>query len=114
MRPISVTVLDVDVSPPIPLDIYANPTTVALLVDVIGTATYSVQHTFDDIFAEGYDPDAVTSLWLDHPVLDSLSVDADGNYGFPPRAIRLNVTAADTAADGATLKVIQAGGTGAA
>jgi hypothetical protein len=111
MRPISVTVMDVGVSAPIPLDIYANPTTVALGVEIIGTGvTCSVQHTFDDVFEKGYNPAAGT--WVDHPVLDQLIADTEGNYGFPPRAIRLNVAAADNATDGATLHVVQAGGTG--
>jgi hypothetical protein len=109
MRPISVTVLGVAVSAPIPLDIYANPTTVALGVVMVGGATYTVQHTFDDVFALGYVP--ASGTWFDHPVLDGLGVSSDGNYGFPPRAIRLNVTAADSAAEGAILNVIQAGGT---
>lgn len=112
MRPISVTVLDVGVSAPIPLDIYANPTTVAMGVKLIGTCTYTVQHTFDDIFAAGYDP--ASGTWVDHPVMAGLSAASDGNYGFPPRAIRLKTTATGSAAQGATLSVVQAGGTSGA
>ena len=111
MRPISVTVMDVGVSAPIPLDIYANPTTVALGVRIIGTGVVcAVQHTFDDVFAKGYV--AASGDWIDHPVLDQLNADTDGNYGFAPRAIRLSVSAADNGTDGATLHVVQAGGTG--
>lgn len=113
MRPISVTVLDVNVSDPIPLDVYANPTTVALAVRVTGTGvTCAVEHTFDDIWASTFDPS--TADWNDHSELAALSADADGNYAFCPRAIRLNVSAADDAASGATLTVVQSGGIGAA
>lgn len=113
MRPISVTVLDVGVSAPIPLDVYANPTTVSVNIDVIGTGvTCAVQHTFDDVWAAGYTP--ASGRWVDHPDLKNLSADSEGNYAFCPRAIRLNVSGADDAASGATMKVVQSGGTGAA
>ena len=113
MRPISVTVLDTGVSAPIPLDVYANPTTVALAVRIVGTGvTCKVEHTFDDIWDPDFDPS--TADWNDHSELASVSADSDGNYAFCPRAIRLNVSAADDAASGATLNVVQAGGTSGA
>jgi hypothetical protein len=66
-----------------------------------GTMTYDVQHTFDDIF----DP-AVTPVWFTHDtVAAKVNVNEDGNYAFPVRAIRLNVTAW-TSGTG-TLTVIQ-------
>jgi hypothetical protein len=52
------------------------------------TLTYSIQHTFDDVF----DP-SVTPFWFDHDVLTAQTTSQDGNYAYPIRAIRLNVTA---------------------
>ena len=67
-----------------------------------GTLTYDVEHTFDDIF----DP-AVTPTWFKHSsVVSKTSVNADGNYAFPIRAMRLNVTAWTSGT--AVLTVIQA------
>ena len=107
MRPVRVTVVDVAVSPPIPCDQYLTPFNLGLGVKMVGGATYKVQHTFDDVFDPAFTPAAAT--WYDHTSLAGLSADADGNYAFPVSAVRLNVTAADSAAEGATLTVLQAG-----
>jgi hypothetical protein len=49
--------------------------------------TYKVQHTFDD-------PNTVASpTWFDHPYVTGQTANKDGNYAFPIRAMRLNVTA---------------------
>lgn len=101
MRPVSVTVTGVDVSAPIPIDQYLNPTSIGLGVVISATATYDVQHTFDDIF----DPN-VTPTWFDHPTLNGQTANADGNLAFPPRAVRLNVTASTGSV---TLTLVQAG-----
>ena len=78
---------------PIPLDKYLNPTTVALgVVLVSGAATYTVEHTFDDVF-DG-DASAVRAWFVnDGANLVGASDNQDGNYAFPPTATRLLTTA---------------------
>lgn len=57
-------------------------------VVVTGTITYTVQHTFDDI----YNP-AVTPTWFNHAYVNAQTANADGNYAYPVAAIRLISTA---------------------
>ena len=89
MRPIRVTVTGVGNSVPIPLDRYAVPQNTGLVVVVTGTVDYTVQHTFDDVFDENFNP--ATANWIDHPVLQNLTVTQDSNYAFPPEATRIVV-----------------------
>ena len=53
-----------------------------------GTLTYSVEHTFDDVF----DP-TVTPTAFAHSTIAAQTASKDGNYAFPVRAVRLNITA---------------------
>lgn len=107
MRPIRVTVGAVAVSAPIILDNFCNPFNVGLGVAVTGGAslTYTVQHTFDDVFASGFDP--ATATWYPNSLLTAKTASADGNYAYPITATRLNVTA--WASGSATMTVLQAG-----
>ncbi len=99
-RPTSVTVSSATQSAWIPSDYKQTPFNVGLGVVVSGTLTYTVEHTFDDI----QDP-SVTPTAFDNAGLVSQTANNDGNYAFPVRAIRLNVTAF-TSGD-ATLTIIQ-------
>ena len=92
------------VTAPIPMDQYISPFNVGFGVVPSGTATYTVQHTFNDPFAADFTPAGAT--WFNHPDIASESGNNDGNYAFPVRAIRLNVSAAD---DDVTFYVAQAG-----
>lgn len=107
MRPIRVTVSSQTTSNPIPMDHYQGPFNVGLGVAVSAgaTLTYSVQHTFDDIWAPGFD--ASTAVWYTNSGLGAKSTTLDGNYAFPVTAIRLNVTAYTSGS--ATMTVVQAG-----
>lgn len=107
MRLVSLTVTGVGVSAPIPLDNYISPFNVGFGVLIAGAPTYSVQHTFDDVFAAGFNP--ATATWFTHPTIVNQTANADGNYAFPVVAVRLNVTAVGAGTDSATLKLIQAG-----
>lgn len=84
-------------TPTVPLDHYTGDGA-ALAVVLGGTATYTVQHTFDDVQAQvwkdGYDWDAAGANWLDHDSTDfvSATASADGNYAFLPKATRVKVT----------------------
>ena len=89
MRPKSVTKTGTGTTNWMPLDIKQAPFNVALGCEIVsGTATYSVEHTFDDVFDSSVTPVAFTNSGL-----SAKTVSADGNYAAPVRAIRLNVTA---------------------
>jgi hypothetical protein len=104
MRPVRVVVTGIAVSPPVVLDHGQSPSTVAIGVIISATATYTVEHTFDDVFAPGFTPGGAT--WLPHGTLSSKSTNADGNYAYPPVACRLNVSASTGTV---TMTVVTAG-----
>ena len=104
MRPVRLSTNGVETSEVCPVDIYLSPANIGLGVDITGAATVTVEHTFDDVFAEDFDPN--TATWYAHPTLQNISADADANYAFPPTGIRLNQTAG---AGSAILNIIQAG-----
>lgn len=107
MRPIRITVASQAASAPIPLDHYQGPFNVgiAVVVSAGATLTYSVEHTFDDVFAPGFS--AASATWFPNSGLASKATTLDGNYAFPIMAVRLNVTAYTSG--NATMTVIQAG-----
>lgn len=91
MRPITVTTSGESVSAPVVADYMVSPFNIGFGVVVTGTATYTVQHTFDDPFAAGFTPASAT--WFSHENLVNQTTSQDGNYAFPVRAIRVNQTA---------------------
>ena len=66
-----------------------------------GTITYTIQHTFDEVF----DPN-VTPTAFDHSTLASQTANKDGNYAFPVSGVRITVTAGGGSV---SMNVIQAG-----
>lgn len=109
MRPVRVTVSSATASAPIPMDQYLNPFNVGLGVVLSPGAslTYTVQHTFDDVFSETFNP--ATATWFPHATLAAQTASSSGNYAFAVSAIRLNVTAFTSGS--ATLNVLQSGAT---
>ena len=107
MRPTVLSVTGVGTSNPCPADHYVSPFNVALNVLVSGTITYTVQYTFDNVFANGYNPS--TGNWTDHPSLTAQTATKDANIAYPVTAVRLKTTAGSGTA---TLTIIQAGGGG--
>ena len=107
MRPIRVTVGSQASSAPVPMDHYQGPfnVSVGVVLSAGATLTYSVEHTFDDVFAPGFD--ASTATWFANSGLASKQTSLDGNYAFPVRAIRLTVSAYTSGT--ATMTLIQAG-----
>lgn len=108
MRPVRTLPLsEAGVTPPIPLDINQAPFSVGVAVALTNTPnlTYTVQHTFDDVFAENFNP--ATATWFPNASLTDKTSSSDGNYSYPVRAIRLNITL--YTAGTATMTVIQAG-----
>jgi len=107
VRPIRVTVSSATVSAALPLDQYISPFNIGLGVSLSAGAslTYTVQHTFDDVWAAGFDP--ATANWFNHATMTSKTTSFDGNYAYPVTAIRLNVTSYTSGE--ATLTAVQAG-----
>jgi hypothetical protein len=107
MRP---AVLSVAASPATstvyPVDIHREAG-IALMLKITGTGTVSVEHTFDDVFAVGFDPSSAT--WIEHATLKDVSnttPNVDSNYAYLPRGIRLK---SKTGTCTATLTIIQMG-----
>lgn len=100
MRPTSVSRSAAGTSAWIPLDYRQSPFNVGLGLVISGTNTVDVEHTFDDVFDSSVTPTAFT-----HSTLTAKTANADGNYAFPIRAVRLNVTAYTSGT--ATLTILQ-------
>ena len=77
---------------------------IALGVKVSGTITYTVQHTFDDVFSPTFVPASAT--WYDHATLAAQTTSKDSNYAYLPRGIRISTSAGTGSA---TLTIIQMG-----
>jgi hypothetical protein len=107
MRPIRVTVGSQTSSAPIPLDHYQGPFNVGIgcAVSAGANLTYTVEHTFDDVFAPGFDP--ATAVWYPTTGLSARTATTDGNYAFPVTACRLRVSA--WVGGSVTMTVVQAG-----
>lgn len=86
------------------MNVHTSPFNVGFGIVVSGTITYTVQHTFDDVWSPTFNP--ATANWFDHPTIASQTANADGNYAFPVAAIRIKSTAGTGTA---TLTIIQAG-----
>lgn len=110
MRATRYTVSSVATGTVVPMDQYLGPFNVGIGVTVSAGAslTYSVEHTFDDVFATTFN--AATATWFSNTGLTAKTASSDGNYAFPVAAIRLNVTA--RASGSATINVLQAGAVG--
>ena len=93
MRRQEVTLGAVGVSSPLPVDTFATVFNIGIGCSISSgaTLTYSVQHTFDDVYAAGYNP--ATGNWFTHPTLSARTTSADSSYNAPVTAVRLNVTA---------------------
>jgi len=101
MRPQVITQSSAGTTAWIPVDYKQAPFNVGLAVTLGGASlTYSVEHTFDDVYDSAITPTAFT-----HAFVASQTTQMDGNYAFPIRAIRLNVTAYTSGT--ATLTILQ-------
>lgn len=68
-------------------DRHRNPFNIGFATNVDGTATYSVEQTYDDIL----DP-TVTPLIFVHPIVAAVTLPLEGTYAFPVAAIRVTIT----------------------
>lgn len=94
MRPVQVSVVGSSGGPAtngisqiIPLDRMQVRISVGVGTYVSGTATWSVQHTYDDITNS-----SVTPTWFTLSSLSSVTSNTDSKYDWPVQAIRLVVT----------------------
>lgn len=105
-RPIRKTLSAAGVTAPLPMDIYPSTyISVSVKLAPASTLTYTVQHTYDDVFEEGFDPS--TATWFNSVDLAGEIANGETNYVVPVTAIRLNVT--DFTSGSATITIIQAG-----
>jgi len=90
MNPVTITNNGTATSRIINLDYFNDPFAIGMGVVVTGTITYSVQHTFNNI----YDSSVSTSTftWFNNSSLANLTGNMDGNYAFPVYGIRLVTT----------------------
>lgn len=88
MRPSSFTQTGVGVSAWFPVDYRRNPFNASFACEVTGTVTYTVEHTFGDVFTPG----ASLTAFPNATVVGA-SANAVGNYVAPIRAVRINITA---------------------
>jgi hypothetical protein len=105
MRPVRVTVTDEASSAVIPLDRFETPFNIGIGCDVTGgEPTYTVQYTFDDVFAPDFS--AGSAKWFSHASLTAKTADADSNIAFPVTALRMTQTGTGVT----TMTVIQGDG----
>jgi hypothetical protein len=111
MRPITRTTSDASggavTSSMVSLDHWISPFNVALAVRVTGTVNYTVQYTFDDVWAPGYV--AANGNWVNHPSFTAQTATLDGNIAYPVSAVRI---VQNSGSGSCVLTVFQAGGNG--
>lgn len=94
MRPVYVTVVGSTGGPNsdgnsavIPTNVKQTPFNIGIgTILVSGSATWSVQHTFDDITV------GAPTTWFTNSGINAVSANTDGNYAYPVTAIRLHVS----------------------
>lgn len=99
MRPVTKSQTGVGQTAWIPIDYLQTAFAVGFGVVASGTVTYTVEHTFDNVLDPTVTPTAFTN-----ETLTNQTTSQDGNYAFPIRAIRVNVTAGTGSA---TITVLQ-------
>lgn len=99
---VTVGTTGVGASAPIPLDQYISPFNVSIGCTVTGTIDYTVQYTFDAVFAS-----AGPFTWTNHADLTAQTATADGTYISPVSATRV-LTNSGTGS--VAMNVMQAGG----
>lgn len=87
MRPQVITQTGTGSTAWIPLDYKQSPFNVGFGVVVSGTVTYTIEHTFDDVFDTSITPTA-----FQHSTIVGQSANANSNYAFPIRAVRITVS----------------------
>lgn len=110
MRRQDITVSSATASSPVPVNPQAQVFNIGMgcVISAGGSLTYTVQHTFDDIWDPAYNP--ATGNWFNHSVLVNKTSNADSTYTSPVTAIRVNVTV--YASGSVTVTLLQSAGPG--
>jgi len=89
MRPVTVSQTGAGSSSLIAADYIQTPFNASISTVVSGTVNYTIQHTFDDIFASGFNP--ATATWYDHDnaIMVNATANQNSNYNFPIRALKI-------------------------
>lgn len=93
MRRQEITVSSATSSNPVVVDYRAQVFNIGIgcVLSAGADLTYTVQHTYDDLYAAGYNP--ATGNWFNHSVLVNRTTNAESDYISPITAVRLTVTA---------------------
>lgn len=86
MRPQVITQTGTGSTAWIPLDYKQAPFNVGFGVLATGTVNYTLEHTFDDIFDS-----SITPTIFAHSTVAAQTANANSNYAFPIRAVRVTV-----------------------
>lgn len=109
MKPVTLQITGETNSQVVPLNHYVTPFNLGFGVSVSGSGscTYTVQHTFDDVWSNSFSPS--TATWFNHPSFTAVTstTSADGNYAFPVTGIRIIGNSGNTYT--VTMKLVQAG-----
>lgn len=100
MRPQVIKQTDVGETAWIPVDYKQSPFSIGFGIVITGSPTFTVEHTFDDVFDSSITPTA-----FPHSVVVTKTANIDGNYAFPIRAVRLSITAGSGVT--ATMTILQ-------
>lgn len=91
---------------PIPLDLYPYTTiSVAVTLSSGASLTYTVEHTYDDVFSESFNP--ATATWFPNTDLTNDTANGETSYLSPITGVRLRVSAYTSGS--ATINILQAG-----
>lgn len=90
MRPITITQTGTGATGWIPLDRQQAPFNVGIGCVLSGTATFTVQHTFDNLLPPTGTLGTVNAF--PHPYISGVSSSTDGNYAFPVSGVRLTIS----------------------
>lgn len=87
MRPIKISQTGVGASVPAVVDREQQTFAVGFGAVVTGTATYTIEHTYDDPLQ------STPVTWFPHATVVAQTASKDGGYNLPVAAIRINITA---------------------
>ena len=90
MRPRIISQTGVGTSVPFPVDWRQQNFQVSLICEAVGTVTYTIEHTLDNIIDGKL---TTTPVWVPKSDLTGKTATAEGSYLSPITAFRINVTA---------------------
>ena len=85
-------------------DTFRDPFNIGIGCVLTGTATYSIEHTFEDVLSPTFNASSAT--WFKNSGISSKSANQDGNYAYPVNGIRLTI---ESGAGSVTAYHLQAG-----